>query len=382
MRAILEADADDHDARLVYADFLQQRGDPRGELVAMQIRAAREMTDELWRAERALLDDHEKQWLGPWYGVARQWNFRLGFLHDLEVRLDAFVEMAAIIHAVEPLSDHLMHVRSLHLLPSESGSYEAELDKLGELASAIPLRIETLTIEHELDHAAAARYAAAPMLATVKTLRLKEVARGWQSFDLLWASPQLRRLETLVFVEASMTAPEALALSRAPLYSQVRRLEIVDRDERTTWAPVDDTLRTAGAVALVAANPRLTRLRFEGLRIFDEVVVELGRRKPPLVELCLADNYVKSANGLENLRTLKRLDVRRTELTNDAVHTILSLPALEALNLERTLITAWGVDQILHRAPASLRELTVSVPELDPSVVSALSRRFKLHRWR
>lgn len=75
--AAIYADPDDDAARLVYADFLQDRGDPRGEFITLQIgrgdhsNSARER--ELWKK-------HGKQWLGSLGPIVRDVEFRRGFL--------------------------------------------------------------------------------------------------------------------------------------------------------------------------------------------------------------------------------------------------------------------------------------------------------------
>jgi len=57
------ANLDDDVPRLVYADWLQQRGDPRGELIALQLRATD--TRGQRQRERQLLAGSPRSWLGP-----------------------------------------------------------------------------------------------------------------------------------------------------------------------------------------------------------------------------------------------------------------------------------------------------------------------------
>jgi uncharacterized protein (TIGR02996 family) len=56
--AAIYADPGDDAARAVYADWLQERGDPRGELIAMQL------AGRVGPRERLLLERHERTWLG------------------------------------------------------------------------------------------------------------------------------------------------------------------------------------------------------------------------------------------------------------------------------------------------------------------------------
>lgn len=61
LQAIHDAPWDDT-PRHVYADYLQERGDPRGEFIALQMRAG---DAEAQRRASALLEKHERAWLGP-----------------------------------------------------------------------------------------------------------------------------------------------------------------------------------------------------------------------------------------------------------------------------------------------------------------------------
>src|SRR5204863_3882450 len=65
-QAIVE-DPDDDALRLIYGDWLQQQGDPRGELIAVQQKLSGvtgSRVASLPRRERALLVDHSSIWYG------------------------------------------------------------------------------------------------------------------------------------------------------------------------------------------------------------------------------------------------------------------------------------------------------------------------------
>ncbi|MGZ3455510.1 MAG: TIGR02996 domain-containing protein [Polyangiales bacterium] len=75
---------DDDAPRLVYADFLLERSDPRGELLTLQFRRHRgeALTAADEKREKQLLTKHAKDWLGPLHGVTRKDDnvFARGFL--------------------------------------------------------------------------------------------------------------------------------------------------------------------------------------------------------------------------------------------------------------------------------------------------------------
>jgi uncharacterized protein (TIGR02996 family) len=96
--AILESPEDDL-PRQVYADWLTDRGDPRGELIHLQLRLARAAPDDpalpALRARAAeLLERHAAEWLGPLRPWLTRWTFRRGFLDSAAVTAQAFLDHA------------------------------------------------------------------------------------------------------------------------------------------------------------------------------------------------------------------------------------------------------------------------------------------------
>ncbi|MEZ4241225.1 MAG: TIGR02996 domain-containing protein [Myxococcota bacterium] len=108
----IDDDPDDRHAYAVYADWLTERGDPRGELIDVQL-ALEDAPDrpDLLAREAALLEAHGDTWLGPLAPLLRDnaptypaeghggevpnytFSFRRGFLHDLAMER-LFVPMA------------------------------------------------------------------------------------------------------------------------------------------------------------------------------------------------------------------------------------------------------------------------------------------------
>jgi len=95
MRAIIDNPADDH-LRLVYADWLEERGDPRGEFIRIQMELEQPSLDERGRLslvirEKELLALHGKSWSGPLEGLASSYSFRKGFVDSAALTAAAFV---------------------------------------------------------------------------------------------------------------------------------------------------------------------------------------------------------------------------------------------------------------------------------------------------
>jgi uncharacterized protein (TIGR02996 family) len=68
---------EDDAPRAVYADWLLERDNPRGEFISLQLRAAKD--EAAAKREAALLKKHHKAWLGPLDPVVRDVKFRRGF---------------------------------------------------------------------------------------------------------------------------------------------------------------------------------------------------------------------------------------------------------------------------------------------------------------
>src|SRR5262249_40473293 len=92
LQAIIE-NPDYDTLRLVYADYLDERGDPRGEFIRVQCELAKlpegdPRRPELGTRERRLLQEHEQEWVGRLRGLVTKWEFRRGFVDTITAELD------------------------------------------------------------------------------------------------------------------------------------------------------------------------------------------------------------------------------------------------------------------------------------------------------
>lgn len=107
--AAVRADPDDDRPRLVFADWLEERGDePRARFVRLQVEAARHpwgtrrRIDTLREAEDLRLE-HEDAWLGPWRDRLVRWRWHRGFVAEATVTGATFDR-----HAIELFGEHLV----------------------------------------------------------------------------------------------------------------------------------------------------------------------------------------------------------------------------------------------------------------------------------
>ncbi len=77
--AAISETPDADEPRLVYADLLAERGDPRGELMHLQLKLAKQEDVVLRRRERALIEEHHERLLGTPFSPDITWSFDRGF---------------------------------------------------------------------------------------------------------------------------------------------------------------------------------------------------------------------------------------------------------------------------------------------------------------
>jgi uncharacterized protein (TIGR02996 family) len=84
--AAIRAEPDDDDPRLVLADYLTDRGDPRGEYIAYELAAQSSVNTEARARAEALLARHELDWIAPLPVPVASWEFRRGLLDCVWIR--------------------------------------------------------------------------------------------------------------------------------------------------------------------------------------------------------------------------------------------------------------------------------------------------------
>ncbi len=138
MLAAVWASPNDDGPRLVYADFLHERGDPRGELIVLQCQ--KELDAKGRGRARVLIADHGIQWLAPLAPAVLETKpikFERGFLSVCTVHsLWGFDENDSRERATRALGDHpawstLREVRMAKLGKRTRAPLVAHLAKLG-----------------------------------------------------------------------------------------------------------------------------------------------------------------------------------------------------------------------------------------------------------
>jgi uncharacterized protein (TIGR02996 family) len=345
---------DDDAPRLVYADWLIERGDPLGELIQLQCRLA--LADESNRramriAENKLLAAHHAAWIEPLLAVLP--DQRPYERYKLEHRR-GFVERAELTLACLPhLPELALRAPLLCELELATGFGEPS-NKLARpsIGAAFGDRVFERIRSLELTvagagNAVAYEVAVAPTLANLTSLSIK--ASVWDEMAEHFSAPP----DELVLDDAG-----AIAIAKSPHLANVRRLRL--EMNRISIAGVHAIARGAWQLEALAighnplerdgladalAGPALANLRELSLRgtwVTAAEMSKLATQLPALVELDL-ESCTLGASG-----TIALCDA----MANGA------LPALRRLRLERNSLGDAGALAIANCAGlASLREL-------------------------
>jgi uncharacterized protein (TIGR02996 family) len=216
----IKHDPDDDTPRLVLADWLQDQGDPRGELLALALEIDRlGLSDRrralLERRARLLLSQYSFTWLGPLLDLPLTFRFERGFLH-LEASAERFLSDKVDDLARAGAFDWVLSLRLTDLrgpslgrlarspllgaLPClDLGRNRLGPDELAALLDSPRLGgLRALTLHYNrLGPRGAAGLAGCPRLSRLRALRLAHNGLGDEGARALAGSPHLNALTLL-----------------------------------------------------------------------------------------------------------------------------------------------------------------------------------------
>ena len=255
-RELLEAiyrDPHDDDVRQVYADALSERGDPRGELITIQLIRARDgerLTDAMKRREHALLARYDRSWVGElaaWINDEER-RFERGFLaraslayralHDIDkvFALPAWgtLRVLDVGHASTEQLVRIMrsplarHLEGLTHLEEADATWLARGIDTPELARRLTTLGVMLAFE-PVDRSVLANAEGLPVLRHLELLLADADELDWLPDGALW-----KRLESLV-LSVQQFGPWVRAARRSP---SIRELEIRASTRGGQWLVV------------------------------------------------------------------------------------------------------------------------------------------------
>jgi uncharacterized protein (TIGR02996 family) len=398
LRDIIEK-PDDDAVRLIYADWLQDNGDPdRAEFIRLQIERASRGGEEPEKREAALLKKHEATWekeVPAW--ARRHANFRVfrrGFIDHVVCTAREFLNGPAGMFRKSP-------VRSIEFRTYSERA--AELAKCPELGR---LRIITMDGWHA-DHLGvkgAKKFFASPHLSNVRELWLAVSRIGESGIKALADCAPLSGLTRLELNGNDLLSAGAAALASSPHLTSLRYLnlgrnQIGDKGasaladstslrgllELEMWG---NTITAKGVRALVQAPWRLTGLSLAANEIGDELASILASapalaslRELVLGETGLTAAGVRTLAGSPHLAGLANLNLSDNKIGDEGAIALAESPHLG--NLVHLHLRDAGVRDDGARALAKskglqrLKFLDVfeSFTDFDPAIIAQLEKR-------
>ena len=329
------ANPEDDAPRLVYADRLTERGDPRGELIQLQCQlhtrrhdetADWQHTHELHDRAQALWKEHGAAWRAPLGVHAEHIHFERGFPHTLIALPAAFLAAKHLI-MTEPIREAV---------------FPASIrDRIREIATA-PELDRLVRIEHDQSdrHGSSANWAlgddafAQLCAARLSSLRVLSVAYnriGPRGARALAAAPWLSQLDRLALRGNPILDEGVIAI--APRIAGVRELDLHDT-----------AIEDAAAIAL------------GGLRNVTWLRASYGETNPDEHRFCERITEA-GAKALGRLTSLRRLDLDRAWVRDGGAIALAHSAAartLVDLNLGNNQIGDAGAAAIAAGFPALL----------------------------
>jgi uncharacterized protein (TIGR02996 family) len=227
--AAIQAAPDDDGPRLVYADWLQKRGDVRGEFIAIQCTLAAMAEDpdddarsDLQARQWQLFDAHAQEWLAELGLEGEEGVLRRGFVEEVNVS-------SSRLQAVHEQLGRLAVVRALWIFSRPDGSplgnaYCRELFSWPWLSLLRELNLA----ENHLGPESIRMLAESPHLANLVKLDLEDNYVWNEGARALAASPYFEKLGSLNLKENQITDEGIEALAHAPWFANLRSLELAE----------------------------------------------------------------------------------------------------------------------------------------------------------
>jgi uncharacterized protein (TIGR02996 family) len=367
-RAFLQAilhEPDDDTHRLVYADWLDDHGDPRGEFIRVQCELDRLGADDptrqvLLERSETLQRRHSRAWAGDVDDLVSAYDYRRGFVECVRIDAVALLQHGDRLFELAPirelhltaLSEHLPYLAacaplrnltSLDLIcPSEDVSTLEEFFASPHLAgltrlkvrqsSAVPRALgrsylpflESLDLAGSVVRADDVRHLATGRLPRLDRLGLRSTSLDESAVQVLAAAPMLGRLSALDLRYNFLPAEAAETLARSPWTARLRSLSLGS-----------NLLGDSGVAALAATPmPSLTRL-----------FLSQNRLQGP---------GVKAIARAAHRANLTHLDVDYNDLSSESLTKLAASPHLHSLQalflrcdridlaLRQTLIRRFG----------------------------------------
>lgn len=280
--------------RLIFADWLDERNDPRGEFIRVQVAIAQLSTND---PQRDLLLDREAQllarfhvaWTEPLKKIAGWAEFRRGFVETVNIDARTFLRRASDLFRLAP-------VRQIRFL--DVGSSLDRVMSSPQLDHLTSITIYAQHIEERLTRA----LVESPHLAGLRSLNIGKNRVGDRGVETIAWSPRFRQLEILDVSDNSVGDAGARAIAGSSNLANLESLELRRND------------LTRAGFGYICSSPTLSKLGHLGL----------------------SQNHVRTPRDWTppegGVVQLESLDLREGGLTADAVGMLASLTGVGRLS--------------------------------------------------
>lgn len=349
LQAIIE-DPDDDGPRLIYADWLEEQGDPRGEFIRVQCELERLGEDDPRRLQLetrqcVLLAEHQNQWAGSLREFVHRFWFRRGFIDKIQIGAEQFLANAELVFGTTPLSQVAFHNASQSLARLAECPYLARLRGL-DFKPDFTWRQRDFPSSQLYDEGARI-LAASPHLSNLRSLDLGWNRIGDEGVRVLAESPHLAGLVSLDLSQNEIGNVGFAALLMSDSLRNLQSLFIGENllDDVAIPSPQDSPMATKSLTTLHIESNRFDELSIYGILFHFRSLKTLKLDGNPC-ELEEAESWPCA----EQLSNLESLSLNSTQLGDEGVK------FLVRSNLKATKLYA----RFNHVGPAGATALATS----------------------
>lgn len=377
----IQADPEDDGPRMIFADWLDEQGDPRGELIRLQCALARLSPEDgrrpdLEAREREVYEANESAWTEPLRGLVDGWEFRRGFIESVSIEAKRFLHDGESLFRTVP-------VRRIRFLNA------AEV--FPQLVES-PLLAEIRELDfcgNDLGNGGPNLLARSSHLQNLEGLNLGYNDLTDRGLETLTGISALTRLRSLSINDNPHLGPPGIrALADSPYLGQLRTLDISGNG------------LTSSALRLLINSPTLKLLDHVALHgnAFGDAGIEalaesdLLKRmlmRSPILRLSRNNMGPVSARALANsplMELVELLDLDSNGLGDTGLEILAESPHLRNLKtllLRENRITDVGLRAVSRsQLPASLTVLDLWGNLVTAAALHALSMAAKAFDWR
>lgn len=331
LRAAIHANPDDDGPRLVYADLLAERDDPRGEFIQLQL--ATDDDDDRDGREKVLLARYGDGWArDAGVGGGAQVGWRRGFPYALIGEASAILACRGVLQR-EPIT-------------------ELSITRIQGNASGIT------------------HLAKLPELAQIRWLRLEGSAYGVAppSMVPLWNCDELASLRTLELVGNLVDDERAPLLAGASWFAQLERLAL----SRIAMSP-------AMTSRLIDRLPRLRALDIRNCALGWDVAARIALLAAPLRQLWIDGCAIQPAGARALFSSRLMTTIERLAIGSDQLQTTVAVLAeneprqLRTLNLFADRLAPEDAIAIADGPFGTLTELSLATNDIGAAGAKALA---------